>query len=99
MSNTFKRLERWFLNQCNDDWEHQYGVKIDTLDNPGWSVRIDLFATPLQAKPFSEVNIERAGSDWVHGRVSQHVFEGYGGTANLEEILRLFLDWAEQGNA
>ena len=24
--------------QNKEDWEHLFGVKIDTLDNPGWSL-------------------------------------------------------------
>ncbi len=40
-------LQRWYLAQCNDDWEHSYGVTIETLDNPGWSVHIDLADTAL----------------------------------------------------
>ena len=28
-------LQRWYLERCDDGWEHSYGVRIDTLDNPG----------------------------------------------------------------
>ncbi len=38
-------LQTWYQAQCDNDWEHQYGVKIDSLDNPGWMVSIDLFGT------------------------------------------------------
>jgi hypothetical protein len=40
-----ERLQRWYLGECNGDWEHSYGVRIDTLDNPGWIVTIDLHET------------------------------------------------------
>ena len=40
-------LMQWYLAECNDDWEHSYGVKIDTLDNPGWTLKIDLRETDL----------------------------------------------------
>ena len=30
-------LMQWYLGECNNDWEHTYGVEIGTLDNPGWS--------------------------------------------------------------
>ena len=26
-------LQNWNQNHCDGDWEHLYGVKIDTLDN------------------------------------------------------------------
>ncbi len=28
-------VQRWYLDQCDGEWEHEWGVKIDTLDNPG----------------------------------------------------------------
>jgi hypothetical protein len=34
-------LTQWYLAQCNEDWEHSYGVAIGTLDNPGWSLEVD----------------------------------------------------------
>lgn len=37
----------WYVRECDDDWEHSYGVKIDTLDNPGWTIAIDLRETSL----------------------------------------------------
>lgn len=39
------RLNRWFATQCNGDWEHMNGVKIETTDNPGWWVRIEIDGT------------------------------------------------------
>ena len=41
-------LQSWYQEQCDNDWEHQYGIKIDSLDNPGWVVTIDLAGTPLE---------------------------------------------------
>ena len=41
-------LQSWFLEQCDGEWEHSYGVRVDTLDNPGWSLEIDLAGTALQ---------------------------------------------------
>lgn len=41
-------LQAWYADQCNEDWEHEWGVKIETLDNPGWSVSIDLEETDLE---------------------------------------------------
>src|SRR4051812_33664431 len=42
-------LQWWYLAQCNDAWEH-FGVGIGTLDNPGWSVRVELTDTSLEAE-------------------------------------------------
>ena len=40
-------LQRWYVAQCDAEWEHSYGVEIGTLDYPGWSLRIDLKGTAL----------------------------------------------------
>jgi|GEM_PF-3181522 len=47
--NVFTELTNWYQNQCDGDWEHKYGVSIETLDNPGWIVKIvsTLFSTLL----------------------------------------------------
>ena len=41
-------LQRWYVAQCDSEWEHSYGVSIDTLDNSGWTLRIDLAGTSLE---------------------------------------------------
>ena len=42
------RIDQWHKSNCNGDWEHSYGVTIETLDNPGWWVKIDLAETPQE---------------------------------------------------
>jgi hypothetical protein len=42
-------LQRWYVAQCDSEWEHGFGVEIGTLDNPGWCIRIDLNHTALGA--------------------------------------------------
>jgi hypothetical protein len=44
-------VQRWYAAHCDGEWEHQYGIKIETLDNPGWRVTIDLTNTELQEFP------------------------------------------------
>jgi hypothetical protein len=33
-------IQKWYSAQCDGEWEHDLGVAIGTLDNPGWSVRL-----------------------------------------------------------
>ena len=86
---------------CNGEWEHHYGVHIETLDNPGWHVRINLTGTRLQNQTFKKIEY---GTDsesnpidpqWMSCFVKQMTFHGYAGSKQLEEILNHFLDWAE----
>ncbi len=91
-----QRLQHWYLEECNEDWEHTYGIKIDNIDNPGWVVTIDLLDTYLFGKDFKEVQIQREDeNDWILCKVKNGKYEGIGGPLNLEEVLVIFLDWAE----
>ena len=90
------RLRDWYAAQCDGDWEHSYGGKIDTLDNPGWVLRIDLNDTDLEDKPFTAIH--RGDTDgessWLHCKVESRRFEATGGLSNLPDMLEVFLSWA-----
>jgi hypothetical protein len=95
MNDLITGIQDWFKEQCNEDWEHSYGISIETLDNPGWHVIIDLSETDIELKPFT--NIERdinSDTDWLHCFVKDSKFEGTGSPDKLEEILLIFLEWA-----
>lgn len=90
-----ERLERWYQSQCDGDWEHGEGVKIGTLDNPGWSIRVSLTDTGLQSRPFDRIKIERSDDDWVHAWVEDDTWNAATGPLNLSEALDAFLSWAD----
>ena len=93
---TLSRLCEWYAGRCNGDWEHTYGVSIETLDNPGWAVRIDLRELGLSQHALLPVDGERGEANWISCKVEQEVFAGHGGPGNLEEIVTVFLDWASR---
>ena len=92
---TLLRLQRWYAAQCDGDWEHGWGVRIGTLDNPGWRVEIDLGGTALEAAPFVEVSDTAPDVEWLRCWVEGKRFHGAGGVPKLKAILSIFLDWAE----
>ena len=94
-NNPFIWLQNWYASQCNEDWEHTYGIDIQTLDNPGWLVIIDLGETELENYQFDQVSIKRSKHDWVDCFVQDRKFQGAGGSFNLLEILNIFQDWVE----
>lgn len=94
MTNLLTWLENWYLSNCDGDWEHDYGISIQTLDNPGWIIKIKIVDTKLEARFFQKVNIERSESDWLYCSVEKGIFRGAGGPRNLQEILTLFYRWA-----
>lgn len=97
--NVIKKIEEWFEKQCNGDWEHSYGFKIQNLDNPGWLVDIDIVDTELEDKEFTQIKIARSDDDWIHCKVEEKVFKGRGGICNLEEILSIFVNWSISNGA
>jgi len=94
--NTLQEFQQWFQSQCDGEWEHGYAVKIESLDNPGWVVTIELTDTELVDRPFTEVQRLEHETDWIHCRVHDHKFEGHGGPFKLDEILQIFLAWAAE---
>ncbi len=88
-------LQDWYRSQCDGDWEHQSGIEIDTLDNPGWSVTIDLSGTPLEHEEFPTVEDQFDDAlDWLRCSRNGTRFEGVCGPSRLVDVLRVFLDWA-----
>lgn len=83
-------LMSWYARHCDGDWEHEHGVKIETLDNPGWSVSIDLVGTDFEALEVTQERVNRTENDWFHIRTRDGRLEGHGGPGNLVEILQRF---------
>jgi len=94
---TLQRLQRWYKAQCDGDWEHSYGVTIGTVDNPGWRLEIDLTDTSLRYKSFTEVKSDyEHDTNWLACFLRDGKFQGACGPERLEEMVEIFLDWAEE---
>ena len=92
---SFSKLLKWYHNHCDGDWEHGKGIHIDSIDNPGWSITINVEDTELENQKFQEVEIERSDNDWLFCFIRNNKFEGRCGPLNLPEVLRFFHTWAE----
>jgi hypothetical protein len=91
------RLTNWYSKQCNGDWEHSFGFTIDTLDNPGVSLTVDLRETYLESATFEEKKDQYESTDrWMICRRSGEKFEARGAACRLEDMIEEFLRWAEQ---
>ncbi|MCB9198135.1 MAG: immunity 53 family protein [Flavobacteriales bacterium] len=86
-----QRLQLWYKNQCDGDWEHDFGIKINTLDNPGWSLTIDLQLTSLEGFEFEEQK-EVSEFDWYHVKVDHWQYVAYGDPSKLTFLITYFLD-------
>ena len=89
-------LQAWYMSNCNGEWEHGYGVSIETLDNPGWSVRLELTGTPLHGRTFDRFEYERDEHDWLRMWLEDDALRFACGPLNLSEGLFRFREWAQQ---
>lgn len=97
---TIRWIENWRYKYCDGDWEHQYGIRISTLDNPGWCVHVDLAWTALENEQDIPESEDRSESNWVVYKIEYDSegaprFASYGGPKNLTEMLGAFQEWAE----
>jgi hypothetical protein len=94
-------LMGWYLAQCDENWEHRFGLSIATLDNPGWSLAVDLEGTGMEGRHFAPVgdNVDPAGHPagtvWLVCRLEEGQFQAFGGPLDLGRMIRAFRDWVE----
>lgn len=92
---TMARLDKWYSDQCDEDWEHSYGVDIRTSDNPGWSVYIDIKDTDIEDMSISEYKSgDDYEKDWIAYKVEDGKFKGSCGAGRLDELMNIFLGYA-----
>jgi hypothetical protein len=88
-------LSRWYAAQCDGDWEHIYGPSISTIDNPGWSLEIELAGTDCDGRTLHPINHNfEDETDWWACWTENNVFYGVGGPLHLRSLLETFRDWA-----
>lgn len=93
MTDVISALMHWYRSQCDGIWEEDSGVKIDTLDNPGWTITVD-----LKTKPADKIQerVERSEEDWVFWWVEDGQWRAACGPLNLKEALEIFLNFVEE---
>ena len=96
IKNYLFRLQEWYLNECNGVWEKRFKIKIDTIDNPGWSLLVDLNGTQLEKEKFKKVRIDITEDNWVHCWIEEEQFQGAGGPENLIDIIKIFISWNDK---
>jgi hypothetical protein len=94
---TLNWLIDWYAHHCDGEWEHSHGVRIGTLDNPGWSLKIDLTATELETVPFVEVRHNYDDDiSWWTCFLRDKTFHAACGARDLTSVLGVFRAWAER---
>jgi len=87
-------LQHWYLSQCDGDWEHQYGIEITNIDNPGWRFVVDLADTDLEDIPFETKRHQLNSEDeWWICEVKNKQFVAHCGPRNLKDVIQVFRSW------
>ena len=73
MVSALDQLMAWYHAQCDGDWEHEYGLVVESMDNPGWSVRIDLAYTGVEPARIKLIDEHRSEQDWLRCAVDPAV--------------------------
>jgi len=97
-SETLQQLQAWLAKQCNGEWEHDHGISIQSTDNPGWWLKISLSGTAVEGKSFAEIRRGDLSMDpqppWLRCYIEDNTFNGAGDVTTLEEIVSIFVEWA-----
>lgn len=88
--NTISLVQNWYKNQCNGDWEHSNGIVIETIDNPGWRVTIDLADTQLANISSELIELNKSDDDWYFYHIKDEKFVAAGDPSKLDTILAVF---------
>ena len=94
MNNIVDWLQNWTMSQIDGDWEHEQGISIGMLDNPGWILKADIsnYVDFLKAsKPWGRDN----DKDWIDFEIKiiakTYVYiEIFGDINKLNKILYSF---------
>lgn len=96
------RLSGWYTLQCDGDWEHGLGIRIETVDNPGWSLKVDLNETSLRGCKLQRTTIQRTQHNWIIREVKnldgRLTYCSFGGPSNLSEMVLRFVEWVAGEN-
>src|SRR5271154_2255314 len=99
--NDLEWLDDWYQRQCNGEWEHRQGVRLESLDNPGslenpgWHLTINLAGTSaVNARP-QQLRLETQSGGWLACSIAGECFEGSGDPRRIGQIIGVFRRWVE----
>lgn len=89
-----ERLQTWYNSNCDGDWEHQYGFSLETVDNPGWYITVDLDDTHQENQAFAAIDTEDDGQlGWINLKKDGTKLQGACGPAQLGAMLDIVTGW------
>lgn len=97
-TNILEWIQNWYKTECNEDWEHTYGIRIETVDNPGWFLQIDLKETDYVDIVADTGLIEYGEHDWYIIKIEDSVYKASGDPSKLEFLLTKFREIIESSS-
>ncbi|MBM0256348.1 Imm53 family immunity protein [Micromonospora sp. 4G55] len=89
-------LQSWFKRNCDEDWEHEYGIRVESTDNPGWSVEVDLVDTDVEGRLLSRQKLTPDAGRWAWVWSDGDCFHGACDPLSLDVVLRQFRAFVEE---
>ncbi|MGW9547021.1 immunity 53 family protein [Streptomyces celluloflavus] len=86
-------LQEWYESVCDGDWEHSYGIRIETVDNPGWMLVVDLERTSLHGR-LCDIQDSSVDGSWVSVKSDGHEFVAACDPRSLENVIDCFVKFA-----
>lgn len=94
INNILEELQLWYQNQCDGNWEHNNVIKIETLDNPGWHITIDLEDTSLEGLAPFQIDEELSDENWYSIALKHKKYIASGDPTKLEMLIAHFIKLA-----
>lgn len=91
----FAWLQAWYYIHCNGTWELMKRIHLETLENAGWLITINVKDTELETADFRIITILNSQNDWLGCEVKNKVFQGQCGPFNLPDVLKVFRNWSK----
>ncbi len=88
-------LQYWYVSHCDGDWEHGFGIRITTLDNPGWLLTVNLEETELAGHVMEWLRLNESDSVWLHYMSDGRQFTAACGPRELGRAFAAFKWFAE----
>ncbi|WP_308403849.1 Imm53 family immunity protein [Streptomyces sudanensis] len=88
-------IQSWYASNCDGEWEHEFGIRMVTTDNPGWHIRIDVAETDLEGVVLPRERRDLPGGGWMIAWSDGEVFQAACDPGSLGHVDALFEKAAE----
>ncbi|MFF3403782.1 Imm53 family immunity protein [Streptomyces sp. NPDC002659] len=89
-------IQSWYASCCDGEWEHEFAVRIATLDNPGWHLEIDVVETGLEGVITERTRIDLPEGEWMITWSDGEKFHASCGVRSLGVVDEFFRRFAER---